>query len=199
MPNASDPMLLALFRSSPPFLLSTFLYVSAIVPYVYPLSYVGLGLVPMKRSPFFATIGILAGWIGSVPWGSIGERQYWLYAVSHLGNDTILSAIKPFYLSNGAIIAASGGWVIGHLFGYVFLGIALLRARIIPRWASWLIIIGAPLMGPFAYGFNNGYLQVAGFVLVLVGSIPVSRVLIRGKSDRNTAPQQKFLEVEYNR
>jgi hypothetical protein len=184
-PDSADPLLLASFRAAPPVLLSIFLIVSGFVPYVYPLSYLGLGLLAMKRSPWLATIGIIAGWIGSVPWGFIAEGQYWLNAISNIGNDTTLTAIKPFYLANGVILTVAGGWVIGHLFGYVFLGAALLRARSISRWASWMIIISAPIMGPLAYGLGSGYLQVAGFALVFVGSIPAAMALMRKTDNRN--------------
>jgi hypothetical protein len=80
------------------------------------------------------------------------------------------------------MMAVAGGWVIGHLLGYVLLGIALFRARVIPRWASSLIIAAAPLMGPVAYGTNIGLVQVLGYVCVFAGSVPAAIVTI-GWSD----------------
>jgi hypothetical protein len=37
-------------------------------------------------------------------------------------------------------------WFFGHLLGYVLLGIALARARVIPLWAASLIIVSAPMI-----------------------------------------------------
>jgi hypothetical protein len=75
----------------------------------------------------------------------------------------------------------AGGWVIGHLLGYVLLGVALFRARAIPRWASGAIVAGAPLMGPLAYGTNVGLLQVLGYLCVFAGSVPAAIVTLRAR------------------
>jgi len=79
------------------------------------------------------------------------------------------------------------GWVIGHLLGYVLLGIALLRARVIPRWAAWLIIVSAPVMGPIAYGTGLGLLQVLGYVLVFIGSVPAAIAMLRRRDEPEPA------------
>ena len=71
-------------------------------------------------------------------------------------------------------------WLFGHLLGYVLLGIALARARAIPLWAACLIIASAPLMGPIAYGTGLGILQVLGYVLVFIGSIPAAFAMLKG-------------------
>jgi hypothetical protein len=73
------------------------------------------------------------------------------------------------------------GWVLGHLLGYVLLGIALARARVIPAWAAFLIVIAAPIMGPFAYPTHLGILQVLGYILVFIGSIPAAGVMLKGQ------------------
>ena len=72
-------------------------------------------------------------------------------------------------------------WLFGHLLGYVLLGIALARARAIPLWAACLIVASAPLMGPIAYGTGLGLLQVLGFVLVFIGSVPAALAMLKGK------------------
>ena len=70
-------------------------------------------------------------------------------------------------------------------------GIALLRARVIPRWAAWLIIISAPLMGPIAYGTRLGIFQDLGYVLVFIGSLPAALAMLRSQSGSNKAPMKK--------
>ena len=74
----------------------------------------------------------------------------------------------------------AAGWVVGHLLGYVLLGIALARARLVPQWAAWLLVASAPLMGPIAYGTGLGILQVLGYVLVFIGSIPAAFAMLKG-------------------
>jgi hypothetical protein len=171
---------LTAFRDADPALMNVFLTVNTVAPYVYPVSYLGLGILAMKRSPFLSTIGIVSGWFGSIAWGFIAAAQFVYYDAARLISATdAASLLGSIYLHWQIYYIVAGGWVIGHLFAYVFLGIALLRARTIPRWASYLIIISAPLMGPIAYGLNNGSLQVAGYALVFVASIPASFSLVR--------------------
>jgi len=79
-------------------------------------------------------------------------------------------------------------WLFGHLLGYVLLGIALARARVIPLWAASLIIASAPLMGPIAYGTGLGLLQVLGFVLVFIGSVPAALAMLKGKEQLAARP-----------
>ena len=72
----------------------------------------------------------------------------------------------------------------GHLLGYVLLGIALARARAIPLWAASLIVASAPLLGPIAYGIGPGLLQILGFVLVFIGSIPAAIAMLKVRDEQ---------------
>ncbi len=82
-----------------------------------------------------------------------------------------------------------GGWVIGHQLAYVLLGIALLRARVIPRWAAWLMIVSGPVMGPIAYGTKVGLLQILGYVLVFIGSIPAAFAMLKVRDESALVPR----------
>lgn len=86
------------------------------------------------------------------------------------------------FFSMPYVLAIATGWVLGHLLGYVLLGIALYRARAIPRWASVLLILSAPVMGPVAYGTNIGLIQIAGYIMVLVASIPAAVAVMNRNS-----------------
>lgn len=174
--NTNPQAALAAFRAASPLLLKIFLGLNLIVPYLYPVGYIGLGKVAMKRSPWLATIGIGFGWFGSIAWGFIADTIFHLNTAVQLGQDASFSALERAYFTNPMILLIALGWVLGHLGGYLLLGMALLRSRAIPRWSAWLIIISAPLMGPIAYSppINSGLLQVLGYVLVCVGSIPAA-------------------------
>jgi len=74
------------------------------------------------------------------------------------------------------------------LLGYVLLGIALARARVIPLWAAWLLILSPLLMGPIAYGTGLGLLQVLGYVLVFIGSVPAALAMLRRSDEEEPLP-----------
>jgi hypothetical protein len=86
------------------------------------------------------------------------------------------------------VLVFATAWVFGHMLGYVLLGIALLRARVIPLWAACLIIVSAPLMGPIAYGTNLGLLQILGYVLVFLGSVPAALSMLKLKGELALVP-----------
>ncbi len=167
------------FQTMNPQLMQVFLLLNLVIPYVWPLSYLGLFLLATKRSPWWATLGIACGWAGSIPWGLFTAQMATLDVMAQMGPNQLFVSIENHFYSNWMISAFALGWFF-HLPSYVFMGIALLRARAIPLWAAWLIIVSVPLMGPIAYtpGTNLGLLQVLGFVLVFVGSIPAALAML---------------------
>jgi len=143
----------------------------------------------MKRAPWLSTIAIACGFVGSIPWGAFADQSFLLNAMAHLRHDTLFATLVNSYFSiNPEAYVMSAGWVIGHLFGYVLLGIALARARVIPQWAAWLIVASAPLMGPIAYGTGLGILQVLGYVLVFIASIPAALTILKVRNEQTLAP-----------
>ncbi|MFJ8107055.1 hypothetical protein [Streptomyces sp. NPDC096132] len=59
-------------------------------------------------------------------------------------------------------------FVVAHVVGAVLLGIALLRGRVIPAWAAWVLILSMPLN---VVGYVGGImpLTVATFLMLAVG------------------------------
>ena len=61
-PNMANHLaVLAAYREANPLLMQVFLFLNLVIPYVYPLSYIGLGLLAMKRAPWLSTLGSHAG------------------------------------------------------------------------------------------------------------------------------------------
>ncbi len=188
-PGGHHLAVLVAYRAANPFLLNVFLFLNLVIPYLYPLSYIGLGLLAMKRAPWLSTIAIACGFVGSIPWGAFADQSFLLNAMAHLRHDTLFATLVNSYFSiNPEAYVMSAGWVIGHLFGYVLLGIALARARVIPQWAAWLIVASAPLRGPIAYGTGLGILQVLGYVLVFIASIPAALTILKVRNEQTLAP-----------
>ena len=183
---ASSLAVFADFRAMNPQLLQVFLFLSLIVPYIYSLSYVGLGLLAMKRSPWLATSGIICGFAAGVVWAAIADSVTMLDSMAQNSLNPLFVTVEHQYYASWLILTFGAFWVIGHLLGYVLLGIALLRARAIPRWAAWFLIVSAPIMGPFAYGFKVGLLQILGFVLVFIASIPAAVAMLK-RRDKTVA------------
>lgn len=181
--QGSSVAVYAAFRATPPVLMRVFLLLSVAAPYLYPVSYFGLGLLALRRSPWLAMSGMACGWVGSVTWGLIADQMFMLTSMARLQHDSLFVVLEQRYYANSDLLIFAVGWVLGHMLAYVLLGIALWRARVVPRWAAGLIIASAPLMGPIAYGANQGLLQVLGYALVFVGSVPAAAALLHGADE----------------
>ena len=182
--QGSSLAVFAAFRAMNPLSMQIFLFLNLIIPYLYPLSCIGLGLLAMKRSPWLATLGVACGFAGSIVWGLIAGQIALLDGMAQIGNNPIFVTIENHYYSNWMTLTFAIAWLFGHLLGYVLLGIALARARVIPPWAACLIIASAPLMGPIAYGTGLGLLQVLGFVLVFIGSVPAALAMLKVRDEQ---------------
>ncbi len=193
-PDTTGASLLAAFRAVNPLLMQWFFFVTLVVAYLYPFSYLGLGLVAMKRSPWLATLGIALGMIGSFPWTLIVNQVILINAIAHMGGSALPLTLLNQANSTWPITVLFLGWVIGHLLGYVLLGIALGRAGAIPSWVASLFIGGA-FFQAISYPTHLGALQVFGFVLVFTGSIPAALAMLKGRGEPGTTGIPTIKEV----
>ncbi len=170
--------IISTWQAANPLRLQLFLFFNVVTPLFFPLSYIGLGLLAMKRSPWLALAGIACGLVGSLPWPFFVEAEAMIYALAHIGNSAATAAVLSNTSAVWVGVLLQYCWVIGHLLGYVLLGIALFRARTIPLWAAALIIASVPFQ-MIAYPMHQGWLQISGFVLVFIGSIPAALAMLK--------------------
>ena len=83
-----------------------------------------------------------------------------------IGQDTLVKitdGVNELALVNAPILY----FVAAHVIGAILLGVALLRGRVVPPWAAWLLIVSMPLN---VVGFVGGLmpLTVLSFVLLAV-------------------------------
>lgn len=72
----------------------------------------------------------------------------------------IADGVNELAVVNGPILY----FVVAHVVGAILLGVALLRGRVIPAWAAWLLILSMPL-------------NVAGYVIGIAALTAVSFVM----------------------
>ena len=193
--QGSSLAVFAAFRAMNPQLMQLFLFLSLMLPYFYALSYVGLGLLAMKRSPWLATLGMVCGFAAGIVWAAIADSITMLFTMAQNGLNPLFVTVEHHYYASWVVLTFGAIWLFGHLLSYVLLGIALLRARVIPRWTAWLLIVSAPIMGPIAYGVNVGLLQILGFVLVFIASVPAALAMLsrRGEPEPARGPAAEVL------
>lgn len=159
-------------------LVELFLVINLIVPYIFPLGYIAIAMVSWRRAPWLTAIGLVCGWLGSIAWGFIADELFIWTSLAFANRDAILADLLRRNAADWHLTAVGATWVLGHLFGYLFLGIALWRSRAVPRWSATLLIAAVPIMGPFAYGFRQNIFQILSYVMVAAACVPVARSLL---------------------
>jgi len=176
--NARPLDVLAAYRAAPPTLMQLFLFVNLAVAYLFPVGYIGMGLVSWQRSAWLTAVGVVCGWLGAIAWGYIADQNVLLVHMAQIRHDAEFAALERAYFADWHVLAVAIGWVAGHLFGYLFLGLAWLRAKVVPLWSALLLVAAVPIMGPFAYGLQQNALQILGYLMVAVACIPAALTLV---------------------
>lgn len=113
-----------------------------------------VGLVAMTRSP---KLGL---------WGTAVLGTGWLAIATTPSLDQVALGGLQKGVSQDALVAVTDGtyelavngvpslyFVAAHVIGAILLGVALLRGRVIPPWAAWLLILSMPVN---VVGFVSG-------------------------------------------
>jgi hypothetical protein len=181
-PSSENPLAAMLaFRSAIPLPLQIFLILSLLVPFIYPVSFIGVSIVAFRGAPLLATIGVGLAWLGSITWGFTTDVVFQMNNAAQMHEETLYAELARTYSDSGYSIVLGAGWIAGHVFGYIVLGAALIRSRAVPAWAGWLLALSPVLIVPAAYAFRTSVSQVLGFVFVFIASVPVASALVRGQ------------------
>jgi hypothetical protein len=165
----------ASIKAVSPLQIQWFLYLNAVTVYFFPLSFIGLGLLTMRRSPWLALIGMIFGLVGSLPFGVFAALEALAFRVA---SSAPTVSIFQYVNTQGSVFLLGASWVVGHLVGYLLTGMALLRSRAIPWWAASLFIVGIPFQAA-GYGTRQNILQLICFVLIFIGSIPAAWAMLK--------------------
>lgn len=109
-----------------------------------------------------------------------GDAATW-YGVTH---DLPESAVIDLYNgSHPMILVSTGVFVVGHVLGTVLLGIALLRSRVVPPAAAWLVVIAQPLHFVAAIIVGSHTLDLVAWGANAVGFAAVSFAILKMSND----------------
>jgi hypothetical protein len=155
-----------------------FLLSNVAAMYLYPISFLGLGLLAIRRCPRLATAGIVAGLLGTMVWGLFVAQMVIGFHLARIGYQPAYQALYDGFTTDRVVIVLLLIWIVGHLTGYLLLGLALARSRAVPRWAAAAILLSIPLQMA-AYPTGQGILQDIAAALVVAGSPPAALAMLR--------------------
>ena len=157
------------------------LHVAAFVlaSYLLPLGAIGLARLAWRRTPWLATIGGLLAVVGWLPFSALAALDDLTVAMADLPNGASYAPLLDRFSTDPVMGSYLLVYVIGHLVAYVLLGAALLKGRVIPRWAAWSIIASSPLtIAAFVLPGSPRATGAIALGLLVLGSLPAARAAL---------------------
>jgi hypothetical protein len=145
------------------------------------ISVLAIGYVARRGAPVLATIGAALSFLAYVDWNAAGNSDLLVLTAGKAGIDQeTINRIVDASANHPVAAIAGFGWVIGHILGMVLLGVALLRARAIPKWAAVVLMVSQPMHLVSAIILPSRLLDVtAGWGLTTVGFAAVAFAVLR--------------------
>lgn len=155
-----------------------------IASFLLPVGVAALAWLAWRRSPWLALFGGILGVIGWLPFPALTGLDDLAVAMTRVPDGGSVGRLWDVFAFDAVMNGYLFVYIIGHLLAYVLLGIALLRAAVIPRPAAVALIASSPLMiaaWALPGGFGSAGLDVAAVSagLVTLGSLPAALGVLR--------------------
>ncbi len=108
---------------------------------------------------------VFASWLGA---GYLLGSDILLYLAATAPDQTAAAALVDGYLSYPLVEGVVVAYVMGHIVGFLLLGVALWRARAVPRWAASAVAVW-PFLEVLGEASGIRVLAATGFALLAVG------------------------------
>ncbi len=136
-----------------------------------------LGLAAALPASRVRTAGLVLAAAGYLCIGVLFIEDSLLWSAAHIhANQAQTAALLG--ANHPAISIATGIFVAGHVLGTVLLGVALLRAKLVPIWAAWALIVSQPIHFTALVILGSPQVDFVGWSLTAVGMAMVARTLL---------------------
>jgi hypothetical protein len=150
--------------------------------FLLPIGAVGLAHLAYPRTPWLATLGGLLAVVGWLPFSALAALDDLISSMADLPNSGSYAALLDRFSTDAVMGTYLIVYIVGHLVAYVLLGIALRRARVIPRWAAWSMIASSPLtIAAFVLPGSPRAIGAVALTLLVFGSLPAARKMLLGR------------------
>ena len=157
-----------------------------VASYLLPIGAVGLAWLAYRRTPWLATIGGLLALVGWLPLSALTALDDLTSTMAQLPQASAYAQLLDRFSTDPVMGSYLIVYVVGHLVAYVLLGAALLRGRVVPRWAAWSMIASSPLtILAFALPGSPRATGAVALSLLVLGSLPAVRATLLDPADRN--------------
>jgi hypothetical protein len=150
-----------------------------VASYLLPIGAIGLARLAYHHTPWLATIGGLLAVVGWLPFSALTALDDLTDAMARLPQAASYAHLLDRFSTDPVMGSYLIVYVVGHLVAYVLLGAALLRGRVIPRWAAWSMIASSPLtILAFVLPGSPRATGAVALTLLVLGSLPAARATL---------------------
>ncbi len=137
-----------------------------------PFGALGMTVLALRRSPWLARIGGFLSLTGTMAFVVFVGQVVQSRLMAQMGGGPQLVTLWDRFNTDPVITTYLYIFIIGMLIGPLLLGVGLGRTGVIPAWATWALILRAPLQ---VAGFLTHFglsIEFVTFGLLLIGSLP---------------------------
>lgn len=151
--------------------------------------FLGMAWLAISRSPWLASIGGALSLIGTMTNVAFIAQSDMTDNMAQLGSSTQFVALWDRFNGDAVMTVFLDLFIVGFVFGPIFLGIALRRARVIPLWAASAIVLSRLLLIiAFPANLNPSYVEPIAYGLFFLGCIPVALAMLRFREKEESVP-----------
>lgn len=173
----------------------THVLAEVIASYLLPLGFLAMAWLAMPRAPWWASIGAIVTLLGTLPIAVFAAEDDLYYDIARMGSHPAIIEMAQRFNGDGVMNYYNLMFALSTVLGPILLGIALGRARVIPRWAA--IILALSRVPVLLFSFVPYHFLVIilliSFVLLFIGSIPAALALLKeGETTQRSEPGEKW-------
>ncbi len=140
-----------------------------------------------------ATAGTAICFVSVLGAGYLLAQDVVVAAAAHNADPSVATSVVKAFANSTAVDIVVVVYLVGHLVGFVMLGVALIRSRQVPAWAGVAMCLW-PIGEMLGEASGVAAVAAVGFALLVVAFGACSVALIRGKSSL-AVPQREAVAV----
>ncbi|GCE24196.1 hypothetical protein [Dictyobacter kobayashii] len=168
----------------------THIIAEVIGAYTLPLAFLAIAWLAMRRAPWLASIAAVISLLGTLPIAVFTGEDSLYYDIARMGSSPQIIEMAQRFNGDWVMTFYNTMFALSTVLGPVFLGLALWRARVIPRWAAAIFGLSrlpAILLYAVVPYHVLSIIVIIGFGLLFVGGIPAALAILKEK-DKVGAP-----------
>ena len=158
-------------------------FIMVTIVFLLPFGALGMTVLAMRHSPWLASIGGFLSITGFVAFTLFVGQVVQSSLMAQMGGGQQLVTLWNQFNTDPVIATYLYTFIIGSFIGPLLLGIGLGRTHQIPAWATWVLVLRAPIQVAGFLTHIGLSIEIVTYGLLLLGSIPVALALLKTSNE----------------